>query len=149
MTATDPLAAFEDRLNHRFLDPGLLRQALTHPSWAHEHPPARHNESLAFLGDAVLGLVVADLLRAAAPEEEVGSLTRRRAEVVSGRALAEWARRLDLPAAIRLGRGEDQSGGRNRESVLATALEAVFGALYLDAGLDPVRALVRGQAPLS
>jgi ribonuclease-3 len=94
-------------------------------------------------------LVVADLLRASAPEEEVGSLTRRRAEVVSGRALAEWARRLDLPAAIRLGRGEDQSGGRNRESVLASALEAVLGALYLDAGLDPVRALVRGQAPLA
>jgi ribonuclease-3 len=90
--------------------------------------------------------VVADLLRAAAPDEEVGALTRRRAELVSGRALAAWARRLDLPEALRLGRGEDQSGGRTRESVLATALEAVVGALYLDTGLDPVRALVRGQA---
>jgi ribonuclease-3 len=90
--------------------------------------------------------VVADLLRSAAPEEEVGALTRRRAELVSGRTLAEWARQLDLPPALRLGRGEDQSGGRSRESVLATALEAVLGALYLDSGLDPVRALVRELA---
>ena len=118
-------------------------QALTHPSYAHEHPPAEHNETLAFLGDAVLGLVVADLLVRGTPGAGPGSLTIRRAELVSTRGLASWARELGVDACLRLGRGEAQGGGREKESVLASALEAVLAALYLDGGLAPVVSVVR------
>jgi ribonuclease-3 len=117
-------------------------RAVTHPSYAHEHPPARHNEVLAFLGDAVLGLVVAEILLESAPEDGPGPLTERRAGLVSARTLAAWAHDLGVPAHLRLGRGEEQGGGRQKESVLATAFEAIVGALYLDGGLAPVRALL-------
>ena len=129
-------------LGHAFRDPALLERALTHPSYAHEHPPTRHNEVLAFLGDAVLGLVVAELLHARAPDDAPGPLTRQRAELVSARNLAIWAERLGLPDHLRLGRGEAQGGGGRKESVLASAIEAVIGAVYLDGGLDPARALI-------
>lgn len=122
----------------------LLRQALTHPSYAHEHPPIPHNETLAFLGDAVLGLVVAELLVRHDPEAGPGSLTVGRAAAVSTRGLAAWARQLGVDACLRLGRGEEQHGGREKESVLATALEAVFAALYLEGGLAAVAPVVRG-----
>jgi ribonuclease-3 len=126
----------------------LLLRALTHPSYAHEHPPAAHNETLAFLGDAVLGLLVAELLARRDPEAGPGVLTARRAEIVSSRGLAVWARALGVDAALRLGRGEEQHGGRQKESVLATALEAVLGALYLEHGLRVVVPLVdRWMAP--
>jgi ribonuclease-3 len=121
----------------------LLTRALSHPSYAHEHPPATHNETLAFLGDAVLGLVVADLLVRDDPGAGPGSLTIRRAELVSTRGLATWARQLGVNACLRLGRGEAESGGREKESVLASALEAVLAALYLGGGLPPVVAVVR------
>ncbi len=136
------VAELEARLGHAFRDPDLLERALTHPSYAHEHPPAAHNEALAFLGDAVVGLLVAEFLFARAPEEEVGPLTQRRALVVSAPHLAEWAVRLALPASLRLGRGEEQGGGRAKESILATALEAVLGAVYLDGGLAAAERLV-------
>jgi ribonuclease III len=122
---------------------GLLLQALTHPSYAHEHSPTPHNETLAFLGDAVLGLVVAELLVRHDPALERGPLTVRRAAIVSTRGLATWARELGVDACIRLGRGEEQHGGRAKESVLATALEAVFAALYVEAGLAGVARLVQ------
>jgi ribonuclease III len=118
-------------------------QAVTHPSYAHEHPPAPHNETLAFLGDAVLGLVVADLLVRGNPGAGPGSLTIRRAELVSTRNLATWARQLGVDACLRLGRGEAQGGGREKESVLASALEAVLAAVYLGGGLHPVVSVVR------
>lgn len=121
----------------------LLLQALTHPSYAHEHPPAAHNETLAFLGDAVLGLVVADLLVRQDPSAEPGPLTVRRAAAVSTGGLAAWARELGVDACLRLGRGEEQHGGREKESVLATALEAVFAAVYVEGGLPAVWPLVR------
>jgi ribonuclease-3 len=121
----------------------LLLQALTHPSYAHEHPPAAHNETLAFLGDAVLGLAVADLLVQHEPGAEPGTLTVRRAEIVSTRGLAGWARELGIGACLRLGRGEAQHGGREKESVLASALEALVAALYLTGGLAAVAPLVR------
>jgi ribonuclease-3 len=140
--ADTELAVLEARLGHAFRDPDLLLRALTHPSYAHEHPPAPHNEALAFLGDAVLGLVVAGLLAARAPRDGAGPLTQRRAALVSAPSLAAWAARLDLPAALRLGRGEDQGGGRGKESILATALEAVLAALYLDGGLAAVEPIV-------
>jgi ribonuclease-3 len=124
-------------------DPVLLRRALTHPSFAHEHPPAADNEILAFLGDAVLGLAVADLLVRVAPEGGPGSLTARRAEIVSNRALAALAREVGVGPCLELGRGEAQHGGREKDSVLASALEAVVAALYLGGGLPAVWPLAR------
>jgi ribonuclease-3 len=135
-------AELETRLGHDFQRPELLVQALTHPSYAHEHPPAPHNEALAFLGDAVVGLVVAELLLARAPSDGAGPLTQRRAGLVSAPSLAAWAVGLDLPAHLHLGRGEEQGGGRGKESILATAFEAVIGALYLDGGLAPAARLL-------
>jgi ribonuclease III len=126
----------------------LLLRALTHPSYAHEHPPSSHNETLAFLGDAVLGLAVADVLVEREPDAGPGDLTIRRAEIVSTRGLATWARELGMDTGIRLGRGEVQHGGREKESILASALEAVVAALYLAGGLAAVLPLVRRLMPL-
>jgi ribonuclease-3 len=134
--------ALEGRLGHRFGDPALLARALTHASYANEHPPAADQEPLAFVGDAALGLVVAERLLARGPGAPVGVLTPERAAVVSGANLARWAMALELGPLLRLGRGEDLSGGRERESILATTLEAVLGAVYLEAGLDGVRSVV-------
>ena len=148
---TEALAALSTRLGLPGLSE-LLLQALTHPSYAHEHPPAEHNETLAFLGDAVLGLVVADLLVQRDPGAGPGPLTVQRAEIVSTRGLAAWARELGVDACLRLGRGEAQHGGRDKESVLASALEAVVAALYLTGGLAAVlplagRLMRAGEAP--
>ena len=142
MTAVDPLVALTRRLGHAFADPDLLTRALTHPSWANEHPPAGDNESLALLGDAALALVVAEHLLRVRPDAPVGVLTQERAALVSGTNLARWAADLDLGDRLRLGRGLERDGGRTLESVLATALEAVLGALYLEGGLDAVRRVV-------
>jgi ribonuclease-3 len=128
--------------------PDLLLQALTHPSYAHEHPPTPHNETLAFLGDAVLGLAVAEVLVERDPGAGPGDLTVRRAAIVSTRGLAAWARQLGVDECIRLGRGEAQHGGREKESVLASALEAVVAALYLESGFASVLALVRPLMPI-
>ena len=140
--AADPGAVLGPRLGHTFRDPVLLQEALTHRSFTNENPGAPDNERLALLGDAVLGLVVAERLLAAAPAEPVGVLTPGRAALVSGENLARWAGALDLGAHLRLGRGEEQMGGRAKESVLATALEAVVGVVYLEAGLDAARGAV-------
>ena len=129
----------ERRLGYWFRDPGLLEQALTHASYANEHPPAADHSRLAFLGDAALALVVADRLMTDDPSATVGVLTSRRAELVTGARLARWAADLELGALLRLGRGEDQSGGRTRESILASALEAVLGAIYAEGGIDALR----------
>jgi ribonuclease-3 len=131
-----------DHLGHRFRDPGLLEQALTHASYANEHPPARHHEPLALLGDAALALIVAEHLMREDPEAPVGVLTVRRAALVSGANLARWAARVELGRLLRLGRGAERTGGRERESILATTLEALLGAIYLEAGLPAVRLAV-------
>jgi ribonuclease-3 len=136
------LRALEARLGHRFADAPRLARALTHASYAHEHPPEPDQEPLAFVGDAALGLIVAEWLVAQSPVAPVGVLTPARAELVSGSNLARWAAALDLGAVVQLGRGEELSGGRERESILATTLEAVVGAVYLEAGLDGVRRMV-------
>lgn len=136
------VVGLERRLGHRFLDPALLERALTHASYAHEHPPSANHDRLAFLGDAVLGLVVAEHVIVADPDAPVGVLTPRRAEVVSSARLARFALVLELPPLLRLGRGEEQTGGRERESILATTLEAVLGAVYLDGGLDAARTAI-------
>jgi len=137
----DPLrvAELERRLGYRFRDPRLLEQALTHASYANEHPPAADHSRLALLGDAALALVVAERLMGDDPAATVGVLTSRRAELVAGPRLARWAVDLELGALLRLGRGEDQSGGRARDSILASALEAVLGAIYTEGGLDALR----------
>ncbi len=119
-----------------------MLRALTHASYANEHPPQPDNEPLALVGDAALGLVVAEHVLAADPAAAVGVLTPRRAELVSGANLARWATELGLGPLLRLGRGEDQTGGRARESILATALEAVLGAIYLESGMLAVRQAV-------
>lgn len=136
------MAELERRLGHRFRDPALLERALTHASYANEHPPEASHEGLALLGDAALALVVAEHLLAGDPAAPVGVLTPRRAELVSGERLARWAAELDLGPLLRLGRGEDQTGGRARESILATALEALLGVLYREGGIAAVRAAV-------
>jgi ribonuclease-3 len=141
-----PVAGLERRLGHRFRDAALLDRALTHASFANEHPPRADNEPLALLGDAALGLVVAEHLLAARPDAPVGVLTPERAALVSGANLARWATALGLGPLLRLGRGEEQTGGRARESILATTLEAVLGAVYLEGGLGAVRAAVRRLA---
>jgi ribonuclease-3 len=144
--ASDALAALQARLGHAFRDRALLLESLTHRSFANEHPGARDNEGLAFLGDAVLALVVAEHLRAGDPLAPVGVLTPRRAALVSGASLARWAEALELGAHLRLGRGEQQTGGPGKESVLATAFEAVLGGVYLEAGLAGARCVVASVA---
>jgi len=144
--APGDLAELERRLGHRFLDPDLLTRALTHSSYANEHPPLPSNEALALIGDAALGLVVAEHVVGDDPAAAVGVLTPRRAELVSGANLARWALDLALGPLVRLGRGEDQTGGRARESILATTLEALLGAIYLEAGIPAVRRAVAGLA---
>jgi ribonuclease-3 len=136
------LSELERRLGHRFRDGALLERALTHSSYANEHPPLGDNEGLAFVGDAALSLVVAEHLLTVEPRTPVGVLTPARAALVSGTNLARWAATLELGGLLRLGRGEEQTGGRERESNLATALEAVLGALYLEAGLPALRRVV-------
>ena len=122
---------------HAFADPGLLQQALTHRSAG-----SPHNERLEFLGDAVLGTIVAEALYARWPSADEGALTRARAELVRESALAELARRLDVGAQLVLGPGEMKSGGHRRDSILSDALEAVIGAIYLDAGFEACRRAV-------
>jgi ribonuclease-3 len=144
--APDPLEALGARLGHAFRDRALLLEALTHRSYVNEHPDCRDNERLAFVGDAVLGLVVAERLFETEASAPVGVLTPRRAELVSGASLAAWATRLGLGPHLRLGRGEEAMGGRNKASVLATALEAVLAVVYLEGGLAAARRAVTALA---
>ena len=122
--------------------PESLERALTHRSYAYENGGLHTNERLEFLGDSVLGLVVTDTLFREYPNLPEGQLAKLRAAVVQMRALAEVARGLSLGAFIRLGRGEEFTGGRNKSSILADTLEAVIGAVYIDCGLEAASALV-------
>jgi ribonuclease-3 len=142
VTARAPDDQLRERLGHAFADPKLLETALTHASAAFEQDGSRGNERLEFLGDAVLGLVVARLLYESHPEWREGELTRARAALVNGQVLARQARELGLVDYLVLGRTERRSGGAEKERVLANLFEAVIGALYLDGGIEPVRALV-------
>ncbi|TJZ46199.1 ribonuclease III [Streptomyces piniterrae] len=131
----------EGRLGYK-LESALLVRALTHRSYAYENGGLPTNERLEFLGDSVLGLVVTDTLYRVHPDLPEGQLAKLRAAVVNSRALAEVGRGLDLGAFIRLGRGEEGTGGRDKASILADTLEAVIGAVYLDQGLDAAGELV-------
>lgn len=133
-----PLAALQARLQHQFSDRGLLARALTHRSFS-----ADHNERLEFLGDSVLNLAVAALLYERLQALPEGDLSRVRANLVRQETLHQLAIGLGLPELVRLGEGEMRSGGSRRPSILADALEAVVGAVYLDAGYPAAEALVR------
>jgi ribonuclease-3 len=124
------------------LDPDLLERALTHRSFAYEHGGLPTNERLEFLGDAVLGLIITDALYRRFPDEPEGQLAKLRASVVNMKALADVGRTLGIGAHIRLGRGEEATGGRDKSSILADTVEAVIGAVYLDGGIDETRALL-------
>ena len=134
----------EKKLNYTFRDPGLLSEALSHSSYANEHRSAglRSNERLEFLGDSVLGFVTAEFLFLQHPDLPEGDLTRIRAALVCEQSLYEVARKLDLGRYLKLGRGEEAGGGRERTSILADATEAVFAAVYLDGGIAQASALI-------
>ncbi|HEY1810356.1 MAG TPA: ribonuclease III [Acidobacteriaceae bacterium] len=149
--ATEPagLRALQARLKYEFEDRGLLALALMHRSCVHERgeagPEAEDNERLEFLGDAVVGLLVGEAVYRRYPELSEGALTRMRGAMVSRRHLAEVARGLDLGQHLQLGRGEERSGGRTKAALLANAMEAVIGAIYLDGGVEAARLLVEAQ----
>lgn len=140
----DGLAPLEKRLGYRFRNRALLELALTHRSRAHEEGGGQGdtNESLEFLGDAVLGFVVADLVYQEFPDSDEGQKSKMKSSLVSYTALARAAELVDLGAHLRLGRGEEKTGGRQKPVLLADACEAVIAAAYLDGGLAASRALV-------
>lgn len=142
MLSAEGRPAIERALGIRFRDGALRDLALTHRSYAFERELGANNERLEFLGDAVLGLVVAELAFELLPEAPEGDLAKLRAAVVNMTALAEVAREIDLGAALFLGKGEEASGGREKPSILADALEAIFGAIYIDQGADAARSIV-------
>jgi ribonuclease III len=139
----EPLRDLQQRLGVTFRDPELLELSLTHRSFAFEAGGLPTNERLEFLGDAVVGLVVTDVLYRRFPEAPEGRLAKVRAAAVNTRSLAALARDLDLGDHVRLGRGEEQSGGRNKESILADTFEAVVGAVYVDRGIRTASSFVR------
>lgn len=131
------------RLNVKFNDPDLINQALTHSSFANENlGRVCHNERLEFLGDAVLELIISEHLYRSCPQLPEGELTKLRANMVCEASLARVARGLNLGDYLLLGRGEQAGGGQDRPSILADALEALFGALYLDQGLTAIRNVI-------
>ena len=134
------LSEFEKTLGCRFQDKNLLNEALTHTSYVHEHPEekATDYERLEFIGDAVLELAISHLLFNIRPDDGEGTLTRARADLVNKRRLAQIAEEIGVGNALRLGTGELKCRGTNKPSILASALEAVLGAMYLDQGWQPV-----------
>jgi ribonuclease-3 len=151
----DP-SALEQLLEYEFRDRRLLERALSHRSWAHENVPsgeeekarALHNEALEFVGDSVLGLVVADALFRSHPAVTEGELSRMKHRLVSAQMLARVGRRLQLGDYIRVGRGEEKTGGRRKRALLADAFEAVLAAVFLDGGFEEAtRFVLRALAP--
>lgn len=151
MTRLRNIAELEQSLGYQFAQANLLEQALTHSSYARELESAQagttiragDNEQLEFLGDAVLGLLSAEELFHRFPHFREGELSKLRAHLVSEKHLIRVAKQLEIGEYLRLGRGEEKSGGRNKTAMLVDALEAVLGAMYLDSGLDTVRRVVR------
>lgn len=134
----------EALLQYRFQRPDLLLQALTHKSFAYEHrAPDFHNEKLEFLGDAVIDLVLGEYLYELFPNDNEGALSKKRASLVNEDSLAKLATQLDLPSHLRLGKGEMQTGGALKPRLLSSAWEALTGALYIDAGYESSRRILR------
>jgi ribonuclease III len=138
------LAKFEDRLGYRFTNRALLEEALRHSSWLNENfqEDLRDNERFEFLGDAVLNLIIGQLLMQQYPDMREGDLSRTRAKLVSEPQLAELARQLDLGRFLMLGKGEAATDGRNKSSLLADAFEATLAALFLDGGFEKAQRIV-------
>ncbi len=138
------LKDLEEAIGYRFQNISLLQQAMAHSSYANErwHDSLMSNERLEFLGDSVLGMLVADYLYRTFPNRPEGDLTRMRADMVCERSLAVVAVQLDLGKHLLLGKGEEQGGGRHRESILADAVESVIAACYLDGGMNAAKSFV-------
>jgi len=138
------LPEFEQRIGYVFERHELLRRALTHKSYSHEAKGdgVRHNETFEFLGDSVLGFVIGDLLFQHFPHLDEGALSKMKAYLVSAPSLAEKARQYEMGGVILLGVGEEKTGGRKKDSLLANLFEAVIAAIYLDGGVDPARQLI-------
>lgn len=141
----EELAALAAAMGHEFSDLKLLRDAVTHKSLAHERPrlAPRDNERLEFLGDSIVGLVASSVLYDRFPDAPEGELTRRRADLVCEAGLAAIAGDIGLAGALRLGRGEERSGGRRKPRLLSSAVEACLAAVYLDGGLEAALAVGR------
>ncbi len=139
----DPLRALEKTLGYAFKNRGLLETALTNPSYRADHAAERieDNQRLEFLGDAVFGLLTAQQVFERYADEDEGGLTVRRSHLASGRALAELARRIGLGQYLRLGKGDEAAGGRDKDKPLTDAMEAVFGAAWCDGGAKAVKAV--------
>lgn len=149
MTDRSTIQAIEHAIGHTYADHELLVEALTHSSYAAEHDEAVSYERLEFLGDAVLELATTGLVYDAMPNRPEGDMTKIRASVVDEPTLAGIARQWGLDRAARLGIGEDRSGGRDRASILSDLVEALLGALYLDAGFEVARSVIeRHWSPL-
>lgn len=133
----------EEVVGYRFKDPGLLKQALSHKSFASESGSGADNERLEFLGDSVLAAVVAHQLFVEYPGEPEGALSKKKSLLVSRPSLAAWAEEIGLGAHLYLGVGEETTGGRTRQSLLSNALEALIGAMYLDGGYEAAARFVR------
>jgi len=132
----NPLRELEKRIGYHFKDRALLQTAVTHPSYCFEHVGERQdNQRLEYLGDAVLGLLAAQYVYAHHADADEGRLTMLRSHVASGKSLAKTARSIGLGAYLRMGKGEERGGGRDRDGMLADGMEAVFGAAWLDGGL--------------
>lgn len=136
--------ALEEKIEYHFKNPELLTTAVTHTSYANEHRKqgVHHNERLEFLGDAVLEIISSEYLFRKYPEKEEGELSKLRASMVCEPSLAKCARDLGLPKFLRLGKGEEQMGGRKKESITSDATEAVIGAIYLDGGFEAAKKFV-------
>jgi ribonuclease-3 len=148
---SENLGPLEDRISYHFSDLGLLEHALTHRSRAHEDASGGviDNESLEFLGDAVLGFVIADLLFTQFPTHSEGYKSKVKAGIVSSASLARLAEEIDLGRYVLLGRGEEKTGGRQKHAILADSFEALIAAIYLDGGIDPARDFILSRlAPL-
>ena len=144
MTRVNTMDALEEKLGYTFQDRSLLEQALTHSSCANEsRGKLQSNERLEFLGDSILGMVVADHLYRNHPDLPEGELTRTRAALVCEESLVEAAQMLNLGAHLRLGKGEEAGGGRHRPSIQADAVEAVLAAVYLDGGIGSARKIIQ------
>ena len=144
------LARLESLVGHKFQDLKLLERAITHRSWAYENLPGAsdekireaENESMEFLGDSVLGLIIAEQLFSVHPKDSEGELTLMKHHLVSTTTLAKIAERLELGEYIRVGRGEEKTGGRKKQALLANTLEAIIGAVFMDSGYVPARVFV-------
>jgi ribonuclease-3 len=148
--ARTPLDEAQQAIGHTFRNPGLLDEALTHTSYVNEFRDQglKDNERLEFLGDAVLALVISEHLASACPDLTEGALSKLRSRLVSEASLAAAARRMELGGFLRLGRGEERTKGRDKDSILANMLEAVLAAVYVDGGLEAAsRFALRAFAP--